>query len=62
MKKTDKRTKLTLNRETVRNLTEQELTLAMGGACRHGTTNSVVPPPDKDKAVARLDAGGHPTC
>jgi hypothetical protein len=62
MKKTDngKRTKLTLNRETVRTLTEQELTLAMGGACRHGTTNSAVPPPDENGLV-RLDRG-HPTC
>jgi natural product precursor len=46
MKKTAK-TKLNLNRETVRALTNQDLTLVVGGACRHGTTNSAVPPPEE---------------
>ena len=60
MKKTLRTNKLNLNRETVRALTNQDLTLVVGGACRHGTTNSAVPPPDED-TVCRLDRG-HPTC
>jgi len=58
MKKTanGKRNKLTLNLETVRTLTSQDLTLVVGGACRHGTTNSSVPPPDEN--IER----GHTTC
>jgi natural product precursor len=59
MKKTQ-RTKLNLNRETVRALTKEDLTLVVGGACKHGTTNSAVPPPSED-TVAGLDRG-HPTC
>lgn len=62
MKKTSngKRNKLTLSLETVRTLTNQDLTLVVGGACRHGTTNSSVPPPDT-KPGARMNVG-HPTC
>jgi hypothetical protein len=58
MKKT-LRTKLKLNRETVRALTNQDLTLVVGGACKHGTTNSAVPPPSDD--LLRVERH-HPTC
>ena len=65
MKKTEngKRSKLTLNLETVRTLTNQDLTLVVGGACKHGTTNSKVPPPD-DRNPRRLDPKKppHTTC
>jgi hypothetical protein len=57
MKKT-LRTKLKLNRETVRALTKEDLTLVAGGACRHGTTASVVPPPGEETGILR----DHPTC
>jgi hypothetical protein len=58
MKKTVK-SKLNLNRETVRALTNQDLTLVVGGACRHGTTNSKVPPPGETDIVQKRDI---PTC
>ena len=61
MKKTLRTNKLTLNRETVRALTTQDLTLVVGGACKHGTTNSAVPPPSDETAVF-LDRRPHPTC
>ena len=57
MKKT-LRSKLNLNRETVRTLTKQDLTLVVGGACKHGSTASVVPPPGEDTGVFK----DHPTC
>lgn len=60
MKKTRRSNKLNLNRETVRALTNQDLTLVVGGACRHGTTNSAVPPPE-ETGLARLERH-HPTC
>jgi hypothetical protein len=65
MKKTDngKRSKLTLNLETVRTLTNQELTLVVGGACKHGTGNSTVPPPDgSDPRKVDLKKPPHTTC
>ncbi len=62
MKKTgnNKRNKLTLRVETVRTLTSQDLTLVVGGACKHGTANSSVPPPDTAHPGVRMYA--HPTC
>jgi hypothetical protein len=67
MKKTlttsSKRSKLSLNAETVRTLTSQDLSLVVGGACQHASVKSqTVPvnlPVDATERIPRPDI---PTC
>lgn len=54
MKKTIRK-KLDLKKQTVRVLTTQDLTLVEGGACRHASKNTQVPPPGSGRDTS-------PTC
>lgn len=62
MKKTNTGSKkLTLNVQTIRMLTSQDLTLVVGGACRKGTNPSVIIPNPKNGGGKAVNAGP-PTC